>query len=208
MRFSVSGLISTVIAAALFIGMLSLLKGKTLQITSSDPDIKFSFVKAYQPIEPKPPRETVLPEPKKVVQPPAAPPLPTTSNNKSSIDLPENFGTAAKDLNIIKGISIPMMGTGTGYDQGANGGLKTGIAPMYPPAALMSKTEGWVEVLITVNEFGQVADVEVLNAEPRRVFNAAATKAVRKWRFFPKEVDGQAISYQVTQTIEFKIDQQ
>jgi protein TonB len=71
----------------------------------------------------------------------------------------------------------------------------------------MSKTEGSVTLLIEVNEFGQVSGARVIDAEPARVFNSAALKAVRKWAFHPKKIAGQGVPFQVTQTIEFTLDQ-
>ena len=95
--------------------------------------------------------------------------------------------------------------------EGANidsqGGVKAGIPPIYPPAAILKNAEGWVQVLISVNEMGLVSDVTVVKANPPRLFDNAAIKAVRKWSFYQKKVDDIAVPYQFSQTIEFKIDQ-
>jgi len=45
----------------------------------------------------------------------------------------------------------------------------------------------------------------VIKAEPASVFNDAALKAILKWKFKPKLVDGQAVERQATQEIEFKL---
>ncbi len=206
LRFSISGVFGIIITAALFVTMLGLLSGKKSFAPSTDTDINFSFVKDYKPLEQKPPNTPQEPVRQEVSQPPAAPNLIHDSQDADEVTLPDHFGLA-KDMNIIDDISIPGVGSSGTFQLENNGGLKAGIAPMYPPDQLMKKTEGWVEVLITVNEFGLVSAVKVLQAEPRRVFNAAATKAVRKWKFHPKEVNGQAVTYQVTQKIEFKVNE-
>ncbi len=116
-------------------------------------------------------------------------------------------GIKSSQFSLRNEISLPGVGVGGHYSAGNPGGVKAAIPPMYPPTALMSKTEGWVKVQISVNEFGTVSAVSVIDAEPARVFNAAAKKAVRKWKFYPKTSGGKAMSFVAIQTIEFKIDQ-
>ncbi len=206
-RFSVSGLLGFIITAALFVGMLSLLNGQKHLVKSTDAQIKFSFVKDYQEavVKKTPPREK--PEPQEVSQAPAMPTIAMDKAPLPAIDLPTDsqIGT---DTKILEGVKMPGLG-GTGYGTGneLSGMIKTAIAPMYPQKQLISKTEGWVKVLITVNQFGAVSDVKVLQAKPARDFNSAAIKAVRKWKFHPKLDGEQAVAFQVTQTIEFKLDQ-
>ena len=71
--------------------------------------------------------------------------------------------------------------------------------PVYPREALLSGKEGWVRLAFVVQDDGSVRDVSVVDAEPGRLFNAAATRAIEKWRFDP--ADAGPAQY----TIEFKI---
>ncbi len=207
-RYSFSAIVGTIITAALFLGMLSLLKQKPVTINSDDMDINFSFVKDYkEPIEEiKSPRE--IPEPKETTQPPSAPTLNVNVDNTPSIDVPLS-GFGKNPPNLIKGISLPGFGIGQtiSSNNGLSGAIKTAISPIYPPPQLMKKTEGWVQAKISVNEFGSVDSISIIAAKPNRVFDAAAKKAIKKWKFHPKIVDGKAIPFTATQTIEFKIDQ-
>lgn len=207
LRFSVSGLFGLAITAALFIGMLSLLSGKKSHVNSEQVDINFSFVKDFQEPEVKPDPKRELPEQQEVTQAPAMNPIALDPVDTPAVDLPDS-GISGKDFNIIKSIGIPGDGFGGGHlVQGDPGGIKSAVPPMYPPKELAKKTEGWVKILIEVNEFGTVSSAKVLQAKPARAFNAAAIKAVRKWKFHPKMINGQAVAFQVTQTIEFKLDQ-
>ncbi len=206
LRFSISGLLGLVITAGLFVGMLSLLSNQKKQLKSQDNNISFSFVKDYKEAEVKPTKTIVKPEQQTVTQAPAMPSMNLDTPSDPGINLPMPI-TQGKDLSILSEIDLPGMGGGTGFNADQNGGLQSAMAPMYPPNEQMKKTEGWVQVLINVNEFGRVGSVSVLKAKPARVFNATTIKAVKKWRFHPKVVDGKAVPYQVTQTVEFKIDQ-
>jgi protein TonB len=47
--------------------------------------------------------------------------------------------------------------------------------------------------------------VRVVNAKPRRIFDAAAMAAARRWRFKPRVVNGQAVAQRGLQRIEFKL---
>lgn len=79
------------------------------------------------------------------------------------------------------------------------------IEPHYPREALMRGIEGWVQLRFTINPDGSVADPEVIAAEPPRIFNREAMRAILRWKFRPRIVDGQAVARQAEQIIEFKI---
>lgn len=80
------------------------------------------------------------------------------------------------------------------------------IEPQYPREALMRGIEGWVQLRFTINPDGSVADPEVIAAEPPRLFNREAVRAILRWKFRPRIVDGQPVSRQAEQIIEFKIN--
>ena len=77
--------------------------------------------------------------------------------------------------------------------------------PDYPRKALRNREEGWVKVSFTVTAQGTVSDPKVVAAKPRRVFDSAALKAIRKWRFKPKKVGGRPVQTKATQLIEFNL---
>ena len=79
------------------------------------------------------------------------------------------------------------------------------IRPRYPATALRNNQEGWVSLQYTVNADGSVSNIEVVNAEPRHVFDSAAVDAIRRAKFSPAMRDGAAIASQQQKRIEFKL---
>ena len=67
------------------------------------------------------------------------------------------------------------------------------VDPQYPPKARQRRIEGWVDLEFTIGPVGTVANVKVIGAHPRSVFEQAALRAVRRWRYNPKVVDGKAV---------------
>ncbi|MYE23233.1 MAG: energy transducer TonB [Gammaproteobacteria bacterium] len=63
-------------------------------------------------------------------------------------------------------------------------------APEYPQRALARGLEGWVLVSFTIAASGAVADPMVVDADPPGVFDAAALRAVMRYRYRPQIVAG------------------
>ncbi len=63
--------------------------------------------------------------------------------------------------------------------------------PIYPAAARSVRASGVVRVDVTINEDGEVAEVQ--NATGPIVLQAAARDAIRKWKFRPFVRDGQPV---------------
>jgi len=78
--------------------------------------------------------------------------------------------------------------------------------PVYPASARQGHVEGWVELMFTITETGSVRDVEVVNAEPRGIFESAATQAVSSWRYRPRLANGQPVPHRSTVTLRFNLD--
>ena len=57
--------------------------------------------------------------------------------------------------------------------------------PDYPKRAASRDIEGWVQVRFSIDVKGEPFNVEVLEAEPKGVFDKAAIKSIEKWRFSP-----------------------
>ena len=64
-------------------------------------------------------------------------------------------------------------------------------APIYPPAAKSMRASGIVKVEVTVNEAGDVTEVQ--NMTGPSLLQTAAKDAIRKWKFKPFVRDGQPV---------------
>lgn len=83
------------------------------------------------------------------------------------------------------------------------------INPDYPPRALSRSIEGFVIVQFTITATGSVKDVIVVHAEPQKIFDDAAVRAVSRWRYNPKVEEGVAVERVGVQTkISFKLEKQ
>lgn len=128
------------------------------------------------------------------VRTPPPPPPPPQEPPKVEIVEPD---TSEPDVSGFS-LAVPSVDTGgVGVNIGAIGAMQDGEAtpifrvnPKYPPEAARDGREGWVELSFTINEVGGVEDVEVLQAEPKRIFDREARRALRKWKYKPKIVDG------------------
>ena len=65
------------------------------------------------------------------------------------------------------------------------------VAAVYPSRPLARGIEGYVDLIFDVNEIGATKNIQVLFSEPSSIFDKAAKKAVSKWRYEPKLIDGQ-----------------
>jgi protein TonB len=80
------------------------------------------------------------------------------------------------------------------------------IPPQYPRQALRARLEGHVTMEFTIEPDGSVSGIQVIEAEPPRVFNAAAVTALSRWKFKPRMVDGRAVARPARQTISFNLE--
>lgn len=81
------------------------------------------------------------------------------------------------------------------------------IDPQWPREALIEGTEGWVEVEFTILPDGSVEDPVVLDSDPPRLFDRNAMRAILRWKFKPRIVNGEAVSRRAAQRIDFILNQ-
>lgn len=185
-RFIASLFLGAAVAFALFVVMAKLVENDgeasetpepppVIDIIMSAPDESTNTRVRRPPPPPPPPQE---PPKVELVEPDAAEP----DANGFSLNVP--------------GVDTGSVGVNIG---GLGGMMRDGdaqpivrIDPKYPPQAAREGKEGWVRLSFTINEVGGVEDVTVIEAEPKRIFDREATRALRKWKYRPKVVDGVA----------------
>jgi periplasmic protein TonB len=75
--------------------------------------------------------------------------------------------------------------------------------PNYPMEAAMRGIEGWVEVEFLVRIDGSTAEIRVIDAAPRGVFDQTAIAAVLRWRFRAPVIEGAPQPIRTQQRITF-----
>jgi protein TonB len=180
-RYAFSIVIGTVVTLSLlFIMQLLIVTGKQA-LTDPRERHKLEFVRVKKnenlntmdltPEKPPKPPET----------PPETPPqdMDNIDPDAPTIDVPRPTVTANTDIggpggmNIAEGDYLPIVR----------------VAPVYPSRALSRGLEGFVDMSFTVTTTGTVKDPIVLQSTSS-LFERAATRAVLKFKYKPRVVDG------------------
>ena len=131
--------------------------------------------------------QRVEPKPEEVDEPEEIPDLPET---EFTLDAPEG-----ESLNVSR-VEIDLGDMGNSASISASDGeflpIVT-IQPQYPNRALTRGIEGWCQVKFTVTENGTVVDPVVVDGEPKGIFDSASIRAVKRFKFNPRMVDGAAV---------------
>jgi len=134
-------------------------------------------------------------------RPVVAPEVPRMALSMGQADNPVPLMAPPTDA----GYAFSKLTLGAGSDQDVMPLVR--INPDYPSRALSSGIEGWVLVQFTITATGAVRDPIVVESEPPRIFDAAALKAVARWRYNPKVEGGVAVErVGVQTTIRFMIE--
>ena len=143
--------------------------------------------------------------------PPPPPPPPKTPPKPQAPEPETNNDTSGLTFNMpgvqLAGANAGMSAPGAGFGRDGDATPIVRIEPKYPIQAARDGKEGWVTLSFTINEIGGVEDVDVIEAEPKRIFNKEAKRALRKWKYKPKVVDGKAMRQPgLTVRLDFKMD--
>jgi protein TonB len=147
------------------------------------------------------------PKPPPPKEPPPPPKMQVSKMDQQVQDMPQ-MDIPNLDVPLVGGQGM-YIGNFQQVDQKAEGDIipVVVIRPMYPRDAAISGIEGWVKVEFTITETGTVKDPEVIDAQPPRVFNREAIRAILKWKFKPRVIEGVAVERRATQIIDFTLDE-
>lgn len=77
--------------------------------------------------------------------------------------------------------------------------------PDYPDTCINAREEGTVVVKYIIAKDGHVSDVSIIQKGSRKEFDQSALEAVRRWRFRPLIVDGEAMEVVHELTVYFRL---
>jgi len=154
--------------------------------TTPEPEPLMVKTEAPQP-PPAPVAETPAPEPPSI----------SISSNNSSADLSGIVGSGPTG---IPRPSAQTMKVSQGVSQGL---LIKRVDPVYPKQAVEGRIQGSVQLDAHIAKDGSISSVKVLSGDP--VLAAAATDAVKQWKYKPYFLDGQPIAIQTQITVNFKL---
>jgi protein TonB len=79
------------------------------------------------------------------------------------------------------------------------------IEPQYPSRALHAGIEGTVTVEFTIAADGSVKDIQIVSADPPKIFDNEVLKALKRWKFPPQTIDGKTVEKRARQDIRFTL---
>lgn len=205
MRFFVSAVLGLFVALLLFLVMHSLITGSNAIKRDSDSGVRLDFIKVDQDELENVKRRTPPPKPEPPKKPPPPPKVTVQDMDRPMRDMPR-----IEVPRISLGLSAgggPYLGNWSAGDPGADGDVIpiVRIEPQFPREALVNGISGWVEVEFTIEPDGSVSKPRVVASDPPRIFDRNAIRAIYKWKFKPRIVDGQPIARRATQRLDFNL---
>ena len=201
-RYVVSALAGTA-AAVFMLWLMQLLvtsPSQKLPIVDSQRLVDFVRLKREEKLQlkertPPPPQKKAAapPRPRLDLRADSRPPSPQLDMDMN-LDVPLNFGDG------------PWIGPQAVMQADSRFVPLSQLPPRYPYKAAQRGIEGWVRVEFDVTTTGSVEHVEVIESEPPGVFDKAAIRAVSRWRFKPRRVNGKAVPGKATQVVDFKLE--
>ena len=204
-RFLASLLLGVAVTLVLFFIMQALIDsgdqayrsdsdGQIMEFVRIKDDESLSLKDRRKPKKPEPPKKPP-PPPKMIVEKQVKPTM-----NKVKIDIPNI------DLPTIAG-GGPFLGNWAGNPLAEGDVLPiVRIDPQWPREVLVEGIEGYVIVEVIIAADGSVASAVVIESVPRRLFDRNVIRAVLKWKFKPRIINGVAVERRAIQRLDFSLD--
>ncbi len=125
-------------------------------------------------------------QPEQIEAPPPPPPMSASTASPDAMGV-GNFGTPRVNANL----DLQMAGLGAAPEGDILPLVR--VAPQYPRRAMSRGIEGWVQLAFSIGPTGAPFNVRVVDADPSDIFDRAAIRAVEKWKYKPRVVNGQPV---------------
>jgi protein TonB len=206
LRLPIAALVAVGVTIGLFLVMQKLLSSGWDQRAELDAiaGIRFGPVEIPDEIIRKSRRKPVRPAPPK--DPPRPPKMQLPKMDQRTQNMPR-VDMPSLDIPMVGGEGM-FIGNFEQIDRMAEGDIipVVVIRPMYPREAAIAGIQGWVKVEFTITEIGTVKEARIVDAKPPRIFNREAIRAILKWKFKPRVVEGVAVERRATQIIDFTLE--
>ena len=187
--------VSSIVTVFLFSFMAYLISGGKKFTKSSDSENLIEFVRIKRPVQTELKKRELPKKPEIQEQPKATKSLNLNNESVKPTRPQMNFDTPK--------LNIPLAVGAGGMGVNAGGGSASGdtsemplvrVEPQFPTEAAMKGIEsGWVRVVFDLNPDGSVTNVRIVDSSPRDVFDLAARRAILKWKYRPKMVNGKGV---------------
>ncbi len=182
------------ITLILFYIMTILISEKRSFLLVNKNNISINFLSSKE-IEKLKTKDRRLPEkPKEPKNPPATPKLNTQPNTpkKPKLSIPKQILKLPKDFS--KKNKFSTFGNNSVNSHGDSEVTPIiRIEPNYPRKAAIMGVEGFVILQFDITSLGTVSNISVLQASPPQIFNGNAVRALQKWKYKPKTVNGKPV---------------
>lgn len=183
LRLFAGVVVGSVITFSLYLLMSVLVAAGVNALTEAPKGRIVDFVRVPDP----PKLRTEQPKPKK---PPKPEPPPEVERVKTETVKPVGNTVQIGNLDVDSSLAVDTQAGLSASDGEYLPIVK--VAPQYPSRAQSRGIEGWVLLRFTVTQTGAVKDPVVIDAEPPGIFDNAASKAVLRFKYKPRVVNGVA----------------
>jgi len=204
-RLSVIVAVTAIVNLLLFSAMQAMVRQERVRLTEAD-DLQVANFIRMSDLEPPP-------ETRRNTEPPSKPRADEQSRINQLVDaVGGGLGGTAIDTRVNFDFGGPPDG-GLGGSGSVPMAVRMAsdlvvlvrVPPTYPRTALSRGLEGYVDVLFTVTETGNVANPSVLSASPPGVFEDVTLAAVSRWRFQPEVRNGRPVAIPCRNRFTFKL---
>ncbi len=214
MRFLIAGVVAPLVTFTLLAFMAGLISQADNQQQQYQDNPYFDLLvttqdevfesRTRQKLKPPEPQTQQSIEPVEMLQSQVSSPDINVALEVPSLDLSNNVSAMSISMPGIENMQLPVQGTTSGEMMAMP---LYRVEPRYPRKALRLNKQGYVLLSFDINESGRVVNIQVIDANPRKLFEREAQRALKRWKYKPMLINGEAVS-QIGQKIrlDFKME--